>query len=124
MALRRPVERPSTIDSRASRVTENPTGDATDAGDVRFVVPNVPSVVRSNVFLGSVVLGNETLLRDARRSVEEVIGHLLATYGAHVEVRLEIRAERPAGFDDDVVRAVMENIRQLHFDDGSGFRET
>ena len=57
------------------------------------------------------ILGNDTLLRDARGSVEEVTTHLLASYGADVEVRLEIRGERLDGFDDDVRRIVLDNVR-------------
>ena len=69
------------------------------------------------------VLDSANLTKEFRRSVEEVITHLLALHGTSVEIRLELSADRADGFPPDVRQIVNENMKQLRYDDGSGFRE-
>lgn len=49
----------------------------------------------------------------------EILKHLIGDTATQVRVRLEIEAERPAGFDDALVRTVGENATTLRFDDVS-----
>jgi hypothetical protein len=51
--------------------------------------------------------------RDAGRTAEEVISHLVGKVGADVTVRLESTADLPKGASDQVVRTVTENGRNL-----------
>jgi hypothetical protein len=64
---------------------------------------------------GSVRLDPERLVRDASRVAEEVVQHLVALRGAHVEVTLDIAAHMPDGAPEHVVRTVTENGRTLKF---------
>ena len=61
--------------------------------------------------------------RTSAPSSNEVLLHLVAFTGADVEVTLHIRATKPDGFDDGVIRTVTENARTLKFEPGSGFSE-
>src|SRR5919108_2071196 len=54
----------------------------------------------------------EVLLEDI---AEEIVQHLVALRGAHVEVMLDIAAHIPEGPPDHVVRTVTENARTLKF---------
>jgi hypothetical protein len=60
--------------------------------------------------------------RDAGKISEEVVQHLAGLVGSKVEVSLEIQAERPEGFPDNVVRTVTENAKVLKFKT-QGFEE-
>jgi hypothetical protein len=71
---------------------------------------------------GSVRLDPERLGRDASRIAEEIVQHLVALRGAHVEVTLDIAADIPDGAPDHVVRTVTENGRTLRFT-SQGFEE-
>src|SRR6059058_2218890 len=55
---------------------------------------------------GSVRLEPERLVRDASRVAEEIVQHLVALRGAHVEVTLDIAAHMPEGAPEPVVRTV------------------
>jgi hypothetical protein len=51
-----------------------------------------------------------------RRGIaEEIVQHLVALRGAHVEVTLDIAAHMPEGAPEHVVRTVTENGRTLKF---------
>jgi hypothetical protein len=60
--------------------------------------------------------------RDASRIAEEIVQHLTAIVGAHVEIALEIQADLPDGASDKLVRDVTENCRTLRFS-SYGFEE-
>ncbi len=62
-------------------------------------------------------------VKDFGAVTEEVLQNLVALTGADVEVTLHIRATKPDGFDDGVIRTVTENARTLKFEPGSGFSE-
>jgi predicted AAA+ superfamily ATPase len=71
-------------------------------------------------FFGVKQLSRDSYASDFRKIVDEVLLHLEAVPGADVELRLEIAATAPDGFDDDKVRTVGENARTLKFEQ-SGF---
>ena len=66
-------------------------------------------------FYGTVHLDPNRVGRDAGRIAEEVIAHLIGQPGAQVTVTLEIEAQSPKGFPDQIVRIVIENARALKF---------
>jgi len=67
-------------------------------------------------FFGVMQLNPERYSRDLTRVAQEILQHLAAVDGAHLQVRVEISAEKPDGFPDDKVRIVTENARTLRFE--------
>ena len=82
-------------------------------------LPLPPPIVASRRFYGTVTLDAARLASSAGTIGSEVVQHLEALLGAHVELTLEIQAEVPDGVPDDVVRIVTENARTLKFDSAS-----
>ncbi len=66
-------------------------------------------------FHATVQLDASRIGRDAGRIAEEVIQHLTAILGSHVEVTFEIEAQIPDGVPTDIVRTITENCRTLKF---------
>jgi predicted AAA+ superfamily ATPase len=103
-----------------------PRGPGSGVGDGRRpadVPPDVPDTSGPRRFHGSVQVDSTRAVRDFDQVVREVVTHLVATLGAEVELRVEIDASHPEGFDDTVVRNVTENARTLRFDGDSGFTD-
>lgn len=70
-------------------------------------------------FFGSVQLDPDFPARGFSEIQQEVLRHLSSSRG-RVQIRLEISAENPDGYDDSVRRTVSENARTIGFDN-SGF---
>jgi len=94
-------------------------GEAGVAGGGATPVPTPPE--DPTRFFGSVAVDGGRPGPKLSQLATEVIAHLAALDGADVEVTVEIKAKRSAGFPSDVVRVVTENATQLKFDPGSGF---
>ncbi|WP_026061790.1 Swt1 family HEPN domain-containing protein [Rhodococcus rhodochrous] len=73
-------------------------------------------------FFGSTALNPDFYVRDFNKITNEMIQHLAAADGVHLEVRVEITASTPKGFDDSKVRTVSENATVLKFEQ-AGFEE-
>ncbi|MFH5230658.1 Swt1 family HEPN domain-containing protein [Antrihabitans spumae] len=82
--------------------------------------PARPAPAAKTRFFGSAVLNPDFYARDFSRLTNEVIQHLAAAEGVELEVRVEITATTPKGFDDAKVRTVSENATVLKFEQ-SGF---
>lgn len=67
-------------------------------------------------FFGVVRVNPERYSRDFTRIAQEVLQHLAAIDGTHLEVTIEITATNDAGFPTDKSRVVTENARTLKFD--------
>ena len=67
-------------------------------------------------FYGTVHLNPLRISSEAGTIGQEIVQHLESLLGAKVEVTLEISAESPNGFPDNVVRTVTENARTLKFE--------
>ena len=65
--------------------------------------------------------GNSAL--DYAQLSREVLSHLVGDTGTNVRIRVEIEAERPAGFDEATIRTVSENAATLKCDQ-AGFEES
>jgi hypothetical protein len=87
--------------------------------DAPLPAPKLPP----NVFIGSVKLDGERLVKDVGRVVMEVLEHLSVLPEATVEATLELRVGVPDGVKDDVVRTVSENAKTLKFQIQSFERE-
>lgn len=66
-------------------------------------------------FYGRKSVNATRLGRDAGEIANELVAHLVALAGVHVEVTIEVNASG-AEFDDSVVRIVTENAKALRFD--------
>jgi len=66
-----------------------------------------------------VKLNPDFYARDFGKVTSEVIQHLAAVDGVQLEVRLEITALAPNGFDESKVRTVRENAQTLKFEQSS-----
>lgn len=80
------------------------------------------TAVRKLSYSGTVELTPERPIRDMEKIAQEVITHLVGLDGARVKVSLEIQAEYPEGFPEQVLRTVSENAATLKFT-FSEFRE-
>ncbi|MGV0906271.1 DUF499 domain-containing protein [Mycobacterium novum] len=83
--------------------------------------PPPPTPVNTR-FFGTATLNPQFYARDFNKITQEVIQHLAAAPGVELEVRLEIMAKAPDGFDDNRVRTVTENATTLKFDQ-AGFEQ-
>ena len=84
--------------------------------------PPTPPAKKKTRYYGRAALNPQRVNRDVPEIVEEVIQHLTSLMDADVEIRLEISARRPDGFDEKTIRTVSENSRTLKFDE-HGFEE-
>lgn len=73
-------------------------------------------------FFGTRVLNSQRYAGDFSKIINEVIQHLAGVDGSDVEVRIEITAKSPKGFDESKRRTVQENANTLKFEQ-SGFEE-
>lgn len=73
-------------------------------------------------YFGSARLDAQRYGRDFARIQQEILAHLSAAVGTHVEVSIEIHAVNSGGFSPETVRTVRENATTLRFDT-NGFEE-
>ncbi|GAA4740229.1 DUF499 domain-containing protein [Gordonia alkaliphila] len=94
-------------------------GASGGSGGTTTPPPPVPDPNRR--YFGSVVLDSDLPARDFAEIHQELLRHL-AKPGVHVDIRLEISATAPDGFDTGTQRTISENAANLHFTE-SGFVE-
>lgn len=94
-----------------------PSGGPDSAGEPTHI-HDVPPPTR---FFSSVKLDPHRASTQMGTILEEVISHLNGV-GANVEVSLEIEARLPSGFAEQVCRVVVQNAKDLKFDQ-AGFEE-
>ena len=81
--------------------------------------PPAPPRPEQTRYFGTVKLNPDFYARDFGKITSEVIQHLAAVDGVQLEVRLEITALAPNGFDESKVRTVRENAQTLKFEQSS-----
>ncbi len=106
------------------RVGSEPPGRH-DSGQMPKVDPSpiAKPKLPPNVFIGSVRLDGERVVKETGRVAMEVLEHLSVLPGAEVNVTLELRVAVPDGVKEDVVRTVSENAKTLKFQTFSFERE-
>ena len=106
-------------------------GRSTGGSGVKIVDVNVPHIegtggsgggVKKQRYHGSVTLDQTRVAPAAGQIADEVIAHLTSILGADVKVALHIEAKIPNGVSKHTERTVIENSRNLNFDD-SGFED-
>ena len=85
--------------------------------EVRPPIESVGPAPPDTRFFGAVRVNPQRYGRDFTRIAQEVLQHLAAVEGTHLEVSVEITATNDAGFPADRVRTVNENARTLKFDE-------
>ncbi|QOW01473.1 Swt1 family HEPN domain-containing protein [Rhodococcus pyridinivorans] len=98
----------STSGARVQPTSGTRTGGSSGAGE-GIAVPKTR-------FFGSTELHPDFYARDFNKITNEIIQHLAAAEGVHLEVRVEITATTPNGFDENKIRTVSENATVLKFE--------
>jgi predicted AAA+ superfamily ATPase len=110
------------IEAEEDERGSNDSGDDDAAAGATDVTEQVrPPSVR--VFRGAVTLDGDRPVKHFGDISKEILDHFASQIGVDLEVQLVIKAEKPDGFTDQIVRTVTENARTLKFDDGAGFSE-
>jgi predicted AAA+ superfamily ATPase len=73
-------------------------------------------VARMTRYFASTTLDADFPARDFSTIQQEVLANLSALSGTNVDVRIEISAANPNGFDDSLIRTVRENASTLGFE--------
>jgi predicted AAA+ superfamily ATPase len=81
--------------------------------------PTSPSDPMPTRFVGTVMISPDRPAREIHQIVEAVVEQLTTLPGCDVNIKLEIDAEKPDGFDKAKVRTVTENANTLNFIDKS-----
>lgn len=82
--------------------------------------PRTPEPARMTRYYGVKELSPERYAGDFAKLAQEVVAQLAAVDGVELDVRVEITARAPGGFDEAKMRTVRENATVLKFSD-SGF---
>ena len=101
----------STIPTSAIQSSPKPN----QAPGTTSLKPSIPTGVRPSHFFGTVVVDAQRINRDVGAISAEIVQHLAKLSGATVKVVVEIQADVPNGFTEEVVRTVSENCRTLKF---------
>lgn len=90
--------------------------EESEKGDGKGVKrPEPPSPLKTR-FFGSKALSADRYGLDFKKVAEEVLAHLAATPGVQLEIRVEIEAFAPNGFDENKFRTISENAAALKFE--------
>ena len=76
-----------------------------------------PAAASNKHFYMSAKLDNMRVNRDVQNYLQEIIQHLTAVDGSHVELTLEVEVTAPDGIPSTTVRTVSENCRTLKVTD-------
>lgn len=76
-----------------------------------------PAAASNKHFYMSAKLDNTRVNRDVQNYLQEIIQHLTAVDGSHVELTLEVEVTAPDGIPSTTVRTVSENCRTLKVTD-------
>jgi hypothetical protein len=96
------------------KVTEGgPEEEGKENGVKRVDTPPATAKTR---FFGSKTLNPDRYGLDFKRLADEVLAHLATTPGIQLEIRVEIEALAPDGFEDTKLRTINENANTMKFD--------
>ena len=98
-----------------------PVPEHTDVGADTRVVPT-PTQATYTRFYGARLLNPERYAADFSKIINEILQPLAGVDGTRLEVRVEVTAVNPTGFDESKRRTVSENAETLRFEQ-HGFEE-
>lgn len=92
-------------------------GSPTPPAGSGFVTPSEPAKPKAITrYYGAASLDAQRPNREFDLIVDEIIERLTSLTGCEVDIRVEISARRPDGFDEATLRTINENSRTLKFD--------
>jgi hypothetical protein len=104
-------------ETEAGERAEFPEGGSEEEGkENRVKRVDTPQATAKTRFFGSKTLNPDRYGLDFKRLADEVLAHLATTPGIQLEIRVEIEALAPDGFDDTKLRTINENAHTLKFD--------
>ncbi|WP_163373330.1 ATP-binding protein [Endozoicomonas acroporae] len=103
------------------------SGGVIDGGGVKPAVTGGDGVIikkqeEKKRFFGTIDLDPQTAMMEFSDVVNEVLDHFVSKTGVQVSVSIDIRADAPEGFDEELQRTVRENCNSLKFS-ASGFED-
>jgi predicted AAA+ superfamily ATPase len=108
--------KPATETTQTTATTTTTTSGMTVPAQARSASAAAPAAAPALTrFFGAVELDPERYARDFNRVAAEVLQHLSADPSTRLDVRVEITATNPDGFDAGRVRTVCENASTLKF---------
>jgi hypothetical protein len=116
------AEKPPAHAGQGEGVEEPVAGPVPSPGGQSEPAPETPARPKLTRFYGSCKLDSTRLTSETGKIADEVLQHLNALLGSHVDVTLEIHAHIQEGVPENVVRTVTENSKTLKFDN-FGFEE-
>ena len=105
----------------AAPADSTPVPERTAAGEGTRVVATAAEATYTR-FYGSRLLNPERYGADFSKIINEILQPLAGLDGTRIEVRVEVTALNPTGFDESKRRAVSENAETLRFEQ-HGFEE-
>ena len=113
-----PAEAPTATGPVGGQTAEPGAAPIATGGD-GATAPSAPrgpqSQAKVTQFYGATNLDPISAKGDFGTIVDEVVQHFTAKYGTEVTIRVEVQAERPSGFDEQVQRTVRANCGTLGF---------
>ena len=91
---------------------DTPSNAGTTGGGVAVPAPP-PQSTRKTTFVASLTLDPMRAGLQMGDCLDEVMSHLQALPGAHVEMSVKVHVKVPDGIDDVTARVVLENSRSL-----------
>ncbi|BBG03922.1 MULTISPECIES: Swt1 family HEPN domain-containing protein [Pseudonocardia] len=111
------TERPEMMDRASSPASSHTAGDGPSGP---HLTSNPTPMTR---YFGAKELSSERYAGDFAKIAQEIIAQLAAVADVELEVRVEISARTPSGFDESKMRTIRENATVLNFSD-SGFEQS
>ncbi|MGH3635459.1 MAG: ATP-binding protein, partial [Mycobacterium sp.] len=107
--------------AEAASVSDTSDEEQGSQSDTQVRAPVVPATRAKTRFFGSKTLNAARYGLDFKKVADEVLTHLAAAPDVDLEIRLEIHAHSPKGFDDTTVQIINENTNALKFDPSTEF---
>ena len=114
--VRKDVAKQIAEQMQADTIEENQVSSVADETTVaQPKTPDEAPQVKDRRYYGSVDIDPQRVNREVGIIVDEIIERLVSNPGTNVQIRIEISASNPDGFNDSTVRTIKENSRTLKF---------
>lgn len=111
----RPVPQPALDETSSEPIAIKPTGSTPSVAPVPEPRPVVTPTKTKKQFYGTVALDPVKAKMEFATIIDEVIQQFTSRLGVDVTISVEVQANSPMGFDDNLQRAIKENCKVLKF---------
>ncbi|HNL81623.1 MAG TPA: hypothetical protein PKL69_14905, partial [Agitococcus sp.] len=111
----RPVPQPALDETSSEPIVIKPTGSTSSVAPVPDPRPVGTSAKTKKQFYGSISLDPVKAKMEFATIIDEVIQQFTSRLGVDVTISVEVQANSPMGFDDNLQRAIKENCKVLKF---------